>query len=66
MAKRIEVTADVRSQLREEFELASDQTVYTALRFQTNSPSAKMIRRRALALGGKLWETVDERMEVAV
>lgn len=58
--KKIEVTPDVRAQLREEHCLANDQTVYRALRYETDSPLAKMIRRRALELGGREWMTADE------
>ena len=58
--KKIEVTPEVRAQLREEHCLVNDQTVYKALRYETDSPLAKMIRRRALELGGKEWITSDE------
>ena len=60
MAKKIEVTPEVRAQLREEHCLENDTTVYKALNYETNSPLAKMIRRRALELGGKFWLTSDE------
>lgn len=60
MAKKIEVTPEVRAQLREEHCLANDQTVYKALRYETDSPLAKMIRRRALELGGIKWITENE------
>lgn len=58
--KKIEVTPKVRAQLREEHCLVNDQTVYKALRYETDGPLAKMIRRRALELGGKEWVTTDE------
>ena len=60
MAKKIEVSPDVRAQLKVEFELKNDQTVYNALNYETESPSAKMIRRRAIELGGREWVTTDE------
>ena len=60
MAKKIEVTPEVRAQLIEELELSNDVTVYNALKFATDSPSAKMIRRRALELGGVEWATREE------
>lgn len=60
MAKKIEVTPEVRAQLKEEFELGNDQTVYNALNYVSDSPSAKMIRRRAQELGGTEWITIDE------
>ena len=58
--KKIEVTPEVRARLREEHCVENDQTVYNALNYETNSPLAKMIRRRALELGGKVWVTTDE------
>lgn len=61
MAKKIEVTPEVRAQLREEHCLENDTTVYKALNYETNSPLAKMIRRRALELGGREWMTADEK-----
>ena len=60
MARKIEVTPEVRKQMIEEMELASDMTVYNALNYTSDSPSAKMIRRRAIELGGKQWVTLDE------
>jgi len=44
----------------EEHFLENDMTVYKALNYETNSPLAKMIRRRALELGGREWVTADE------
>lgn len=61
MAKKIEVTPEVRARLREEHCLENDTTVYKALNYETNSPLAKMIRRRALELGGREWMTADEK-----
>lgn len=60
MAKRIKVNPEIRECLKKEFELSNDVTVYNALNFTTDSPSAKMIRRRALELGGVEWHTADE------
>lgn len=60
MAKKIEVNPEVRERLKNEFELSNDQTVYNALNYATDSPSAKMIRRRALELGGVEWYTADD------
>jgi len=60
MAKKIEVTAEVREALKKEFEISNEQTIYNALNFESDSPSAKMIRRRALELGGREWMTADE------
>lgn len=61
MAKKIEVTPEVRARLRKEHCLENDTTVYKALNYETNSPLAKMIRRRALELGGREWMTADEK-----
>ena len=58
--KKIEVTPEVRARLREEHCVENDQTVYNALNYVTDSPLAKMIRRRALELGGTEWATRDE------
>jgi len=44
----------------EEHFLENDMTVYKALNYETNSPLAKMLRRRALELGGREWVTADE------
>lgn len=60
MAKKIKVSPEVRRQLMEEHFLENDMTVYKALNYETNSPLAKMLRRRALELGGREWVTADE------
>lgn len=60
MAKKIEVSPDTRAKLKEEFELSNDNTVYNALNYESDSPSAKMIRRRAVDLDGVQWVTLDE------
>ena len=59
--KKIEVTPEVRARLREEHCVENDQTVYNALNYVTDSPLARMIRRRALELGGREWVTADEK-----
>lgn len=56
MTKKIVVSPEVRQKLKDEFELSNDQTVYSALNYATDSPSAKMIRRRAVELGGEVWQ----------
>lgn len=61
MAKKIEVSPEVRERLKEEHCVGNDQTVYNALNYVTDSPLAKMIRRRALELGGREWMTADEK-----
>lgn len=60
MAKKIEVGPEVRAQIMEEFGLKFDATFYNAMRYESDSPSARMIRRRALELGGREWFTRDE------
>ena len=59
--KKIEVTPEVRARLREEHCVQNEQTVYNALNYVTDSPLARMIRRRALELGGREWVTADEK-----
>lgn len=56
MAKKIKIPSKIRDQIIEELELTNQMIVYNALRYKTNSPSAKIIRRRALELGGEIWE----------
>lgn len=60
MARKIEVTAEVRDQLIADLELSNQNTLYMALRYDTDSPSAKMIRREAVKRGGVQWVTLDE------
>ena len=62
MAKKIEVTPEVRAILKEELEINNDNTIYRALNFAADSPSARLIRRRALELGGTEWHTADEEL----
>lgn len=60
MAKKITVTPETRATLMDEFELKSEQTLYNALNFSTNSPTSRLIRRRAIELGGQEWVTTNE------
>lgn len=55
----IRVTKEVRKQLVKDFE-ACEKTVWNALKYETDSPAAKMIRKRALELGGEVWEGPDD------
>lgn len=64
MAKKIKVNPQVRDQIMGELELTNRMIVYNALRYKTNSPSAKLIRRRALELGGEVWEIGDSSEEL--
>ena len=58
MTQKIEVPPEVRQQLCDEF-FCTRQTVYNALNYTTNRPLSKMLCRRALELGGKLWTVND-------
>jgi len=60
MAKKIEVTPEVRGQLMSEFEMKNPTSIYKALGYETSSELAEKIRKRALELGGKEWFTKDE------
>lgn len=60
MAKKIKVSVEVKNQLIEEFDGMTDGTFYNALNYITNTPSAKLLRKRALDLGGVEWFTRDE------
>ena len=60
MAKKIKVSVEVKKQLIEEFGGMNDQTFYNALNYITGTPSAKLLRKRALELGGVEWFTRDE------
>lgn len=60
MAKKIEITPEIRDQIMQEFEINSTPTIYYALKYETDSPSAKLIRKRAVELGGIQWVTLDE------
>lgn len=57
--KEIKVTPGIRSQLMQEFQV-SEKTVWNAIKFHTDSYTAKQIRRRALELGGREWVAADK------
>lgn len=44
----------------------SERSVYSALRFQTNSPLATLIRTWALNNGGQLYETKDVQQKMRI
>jgi hypothetical protein len=54
--KFINVASKHHKILREEFPNVSRQTIYSALSYKTNSPTAKAIRKRAIEL---LQEEID-------
>lgn len=60
MAKKIEVTPEVREQLKNEFGLNNVTSIYKALGYESNSEMAENIRSRAMELGGREWLTADE------
>lgn len=60
MAKKIEVTPEVREQLKNEFGLNNVTSIYKALGYESNSEMAEKIRQRAVELGGKVWMTEEE------
>jgi hypothetical protein len=53
--KEIKVTVEIRKQLLAEFPVG-DKTVYNALHYASDSYAARMIRCRALELGGCLMQ----------
>lgn len=58
----IRVTKEVRENLKKEFE-ACEKTVWNALKYETDSPAAKIIRKRALELGGEEWYSYNGAQE---
>ena len=59
MARKIEVSPEVRKQLSAEFGI-SETSVYNALGYVTDSELANNVRERAIELGGRKWFTKDE------
>jgi hypothetical protein len=59
MARKIEVSPEVRKQLSAEFGI-SETSVYKALGYVTDSELANKVRERAIELGGRKWFTKDE------
>ncbi|MEI3104724.1 MAG: hypothetical protein V8T16_03555 [Parabacteroides merdae] len=60
--KRNEITVTLVLQREIAKKLAvTERTVQSALRFETNSPSAKLIRAYALNHGGKMFEITRKR-----
>ena len=51
----IEVSTELQEEIATKFEVTT-RTVRSALNYETNSPSAKIIRAYALNHGGKLYE----------
>ena len=59
MARKIEVSPEVRKLLSAEFGI-SETSVYKALGYVTNSELANRVRERAIELGGRKWFTKEE------
>ncbi|MDD4111334.1 MAG: hypothetical protein PHS54_07365 [Clostridia bacterium] len=57
--KEIILTRKQRRQIREEFDDPTNSTISSWMRFRTNSKLAKLARKRALKLGGRLVEVND-------
>lgn len=60
MARKIEVSPEVRKQLAAEFGI-SETSVYKALGYVTDSELANKVRERAIEKGGRKWMTTDEK-----
>lgn len=58
MQQIIKVKTEVRVELLKEF-CVSERTLYYALNFETSGYTAESIRRRALELGGVLFQSVE-------
>ena len=62
--KRNEITVTLVLQREIAKKLAvTERTVQSALRFETNSPSAKLIRAYALNHGGKMFEITNKEVD---
>ena len=62
--KRNEITVTLVLQREIAKKLAvTERTVQSALRFETNSPSAKLIREYALNHGGKMFEITKKEVD---
>ncbi|MFQ9020269.1 MAG: hypothetical protein ACLR6J_00220 [Parabacteroides merdae] len=63
--KRNEIRCDAGINIREIAKklAVTERTVQSALRFETNSPSAKLIRAYALNHGGKMFEITKKEVD---
>jgi len=59
MARKIEVSPEVRKQLSAEFGI-SETSVYKALGYVTDSELANKVRERAIEKGGREWYSKDD------
>ncbi|WP_336535136.1 hypothetical protein [Bacteroides acidifaciens] len=58
----ITVTLELQREIARKLNV-TERTVQSALRFDTNSPSAKLIRAYALNHGGKMFEITKKEVE---
>lgn len=60
----IEISLELQKEIAKKFKV-SERTVWAAMRFETNSPSARMFRSYALNHGGEQYEvtTIRKRVE---
>lgn len=60
----IEISLELQKEIAKKFEV-SERTVWAAMRFETNSPSARMFRSYALNHGGEQFKvtTIKEKVE---
>lgn len=58
----ITVTLELQREIAEKLDV-TERTVQSALRFETKSPSAKLIRAYALNHGGKMFEITKKEVE---
>ncbi len=60
----IEISLELQKEIAKRFKV-SERTVWAAMRFETNSPSARMLRSYALNHGGEQFEvtTIKKKVE---
>ena len=58
----IEITLELQREIAKKLDV-TERTVQSALRFDTNSPSAKLIRAYALNHGGDMYEITKRTVE---
>lgn len=60
----IEISLELQKEIANRFKV-SERTVWAAMRFETNSPSARMLRSYALNHGGEQFEvtTIKKKVE---
>lgn len=60
--KEIQVTVELQREIAKKMDV-TDRTVRNALQFETNTPSAKLIRAYALNHGGKMFEITKKEVD---